>query len=279
MDRRMQRAFTLIELLVVVAIIALLISILLPSMQAARDRGKAVKCASNERQLGLGLTYYVHESGYYPSDHLQPGIGDWMIAWVPRIRVYQDFQDDIFWCPSTPLEFRWGPSPRDGYTGPMPAVAYGYRHGEKPLTANTDEPFFSYGYNGSGTAPSFGSKCYGLGMHTGDGMDDGVTGTNEIPERDVLRPADMIAIADSAGDGESDSEINAQRRRWTAHPGTRHFGGAEVLFADGHVVHIRLSGQLVVKLDERGIQRPDDYDGAIIRRWMNDFQEHENLWP
>ena len=277
MNNRTQRAFTLIELLVVVAIIALLISILLPSLQAAKDRGKAVKCASNLRQLGLGLTYYVHEYGFYPADHYQPSGPEWMISWIPRIRAYADYQDDIFWCPATPSEFRWGPSPQDEWSGTLPAVAFGYRPGEKPLAAPSDEPFFSYGYNGSGTRP-FTDPCYGLGMHTGDGMDDGAPGSNEVPERDILRPADMIAIADSRGDAESDTEISAQVRRWEQHPGTRHFGGAEVLFADGHVVWMRLSDQLVCKLDGNGRQIVAEFDGAIIRRWMNDFKEHRSLW-
>ncbi len=278
MNSRTQRAFTLIELLVVVAIIALLISILLPSLQAAKNRGKAVKCASNERQLGLGLTYYVHETGFYPADHLQPGPGDWMISWIPRIRAYADYQDDIFWCPATPIDFRWRPSPRDDYSGNLPTVAYGYRPGEKPITAPRDEPFFSYGHNGSGTR-LFTFKCYGMGMHTADSTDGGDNaGRREVPERDILRPADMIAIADSRGDAESDSEISASIGRPRQPPGTRHFGGAEVLFADGHVVWMRLDGQLICKLDGNGNQIRAEFDGAIIRRWMNDFKEHENLW-
>ena len=278
MNRRTQRAFTLIELLVVVAIIALLISILLPSLQAAKDRGKAVKCASNERQLGLGLTYYVHEGGFYPSEHFQPsGGGNWLTAWVARIRAYADYQDDIFWCPATPSEFHWQPSPQDEYSGNLPTVAYGYRPGERPITSPRDEPFFSYGHNGSGTQ-LFTGKCYGMGMHTKDSADGGRSGFSEVPERDILRPADMIAIADSRGDGESDTEISAQVRQWKQHPGTRHFGGSEVLFADGHVVWMRLSDQLVCKLDGNGRQIRDQFDGAIVRRWMNDFREHLNLW-
>ena len=54
-------AFTLIELLVVVAIIALLIAILLPSLASAREQGKKTKCLANLRGLGLALQEYALE--------------------------------------------------------------------------------------------------------------------------------------------------------------------------------------------------------------------------
>lgn len=55
----LRSAFTLIELLVVVAIIALLVSILLPAMASARDQTRRAVCGSNLHQVGLGLSAYA----------------------------------------------------------------------------------------------------------------------------------------------------------------------------------------------------------------------------
>jgi len=67
--RRRPRAFTLIELLVVVAIIALLIAILLPSLSAAREQGKQAKCLANLKSIGLTLQAYALED---PAEQLIP---------------------------------------------------------------------------------------------------------------------------------------------------------------------------------------------------------------
>ena len=64
--RRGSPGFTLIELLVVVAIIALLVSILLPSLGKAREQAKKSFCANNLGQFGRATHIYVGEYKYFP---------------------------------------------------------------------------------------------------------------------------------------------------------------------------------------------------------------------
>lgn len=118
-----QRAFTLVELLVVIGIIAILISLLLPSLNRARRAAVSAKCMSNLRQLGNAMQIYVQTyKGCFTPKYSTDGTrdGNWnnasdpnlYVSWDDLLGIYDGRklnwdQQKMSYCPKASMDQIW----------------------------------------------------------------------------------------------------------------------------------------------------------------------------
>ncbi len=91
--RRSSRAFTLVELLVVIAIIGVLVALLLPAVQAARESARRAQCVSNLHNMALAALNYHDAKGHFPVDEDYSNFGPQQIELTPGTQTRQPVTD------------------------------------------------------------------------------------------------------------------------------------------------------------------------------------------
>ncbi|MBN2295188.1 MAG: DUF1559 domain-containing protein [Pirellulales bacterium] len=105
-SQRSEKGFTLVELLVVIAIIGILIALLLPAVQAAREAARRMQCSSNLKQIGVALHAYHAAHGCFPPGGITegnccstPSKISWAISILPYIEqqmIYDRYDMDQY---------------------------------------------------------------------------------------------------------------------------------------------------------------------------------------
>jgi prepilin-type N-terminal cleavage/methylation domain-containing protein/prepilin-type processing-associated H-X9-DG protein len=217
MTRKPTHGFTLIELLVVISIIALLLSIILPSLRLAKEAGKRIVCLSNEKQLALAWTLYAGDNdeklcsplpGWFGNDHQKYSWVAWKAGSANQIENWPGqpplWSDDL-WHQSITLGAIWSYVETKG--------VYRCPAGEK----HEQITYASFGALGGEPRTEYGEILKKMSQ--------------------LVQPGTRSVYIDEGKLTPHDFSVYYAQEKWWDQPPVRHNEGVTIAFADGHADH------------------------------------------
>lgn len=202
MSRKPTHGFTLIELLVVISIIALLLSILLPSLQRAKESARTIVCSTRLKNIGLACNMYImDQSKFLPYAYdMKSGGWCWPNAWAGDYLGQGIHKADYSFANEG-----WKRTASDYFSCP----------------SRKNHPVTPWGY-----------EVFGYGMNVNFGMI--LWGIPYKRISDIRSPSRTILMLDVEGTDTDGSQFYLTNQAWDNYA-YRHGNSLNILFFDGHV--------------------------------------------
>ncbi|HEY1065158.1 MAG TPA: DUF1559 domain-containing protein [Pirellulales bacterium] len=292
---RVHRGFTLIELLVVITIIAILIALLLPAVQAIRSSATALQCSNNMKQIGLACHNYASVHKVFPPGRLTPDMFRFTGGVVtPRTGGYTNYGDTSYWVGNRSVHLFILPHIELGNVFRL--VDFGKSNSAQDMRSNVNLPAYNnvaglflcpadsvparlatannYVYNFGGSTPYAGAlptDNTNITASSSDGFP--VAGNGSFTIGKGLRHSDF-------SDGLSNTAMFAER----LHGSDGAVGSARMTKADVITSPNRITSAPPTRLqlfdDCKNINSPNPstFDFATFGLWGGDFS-YSNGWP
>jgi prepilin-type N-terminal cleavage/methylation domain-containing protein/prepilin-type processing-associated H-X9-DG protein len=265
-----RRAFTLIELLVVISIISILIGMLLPAVQKAREAAARISCANNLHQIALAMqNYAVDYDTHFPPSRMGEGLATWAVIILPYMEqnnLYNQWnlgqsyflQNNV--ARLTPVKNYFCPSRRNANDPPNASISGDFPPGTSGTGTNLPGALGDYAVviDPSGTdEPSITTPNLTGSFQISQGYSllsftDGLSNTLLVGEKHVPQSSfgvgwwdcstydgEYIQCSSRAASAGFPLTVNPQDTGWKF--GSRHTSMVMFCFGDGHVQGIPAS--------------------------------------